>query len=445
MSKRFFLLAIGIVVVCITIGLLIYLFIRPTPAVKVELVMWTVFDQRNIHDDLILEFRKKFPATYISVETKSFQNYEKELIDAMAAGQGPDIMMIHHTWLPKFKDKIISMVDELPQDSPLPQGLATLRNYQDSYVDVVQADFVDEGRVWAIPMYVDTLGLYYNKDLFHTAGIAEAPETWDEFMDDVELLREKNVQDDIIKAGAAIGTAENVNRSTDILGLLMLQTGANMVSDDRTKATFDDSVGGDRDIINPGQEALRFYTDFANPLMSSYTWNQRMDYSIDMFYEGTVAMMMNYSYHIPTIRSKAPYLNFEVAKMPQIKEAEFDVNYANYMGLAITKKCMNSENAIKCYRAWDYLLWFSQKEITQKYLEAARRPTPRKDLIEWQKTDVDLGVFAEQALSARSWYQVDSLSIESIFKDMIELVVEGQMSIPDAVSRAAAQVTVLMQ
>ena len=55
-----------------------------------------------------------------------------------------------------------------------------------------------------------------------------------------------------------------------------------------------------------------------------------------------------------------------------------------------------------------------------------------------------LGVFAVQALSARSWYQADNDSIDQIFADMIEDVNVKKFKIRDALQSAEAKVTTLM-
>jgi len=125
--------------------------------------------------------------------------------------------------------------------------------------------------------------------------------------------------------------------------------------------------------------------------------------------------------------------------MPQIEESTKDVNYANYWGLTVSRNCQNIQEA------WQFIVWLTEKENAQKYLELTKKPTARRDLILWQKDDPDLGVFAEQSLTAYSWYQVDNSSIEIILADMVESVILGQATIREAVDKAANDVTFLMQ
>jgi len=405
------------VLILILGGFLVFFFgLKPTTLKKVELEFWGVFDDSDVYQPLIEEFNQKHSNITINYYKKNDQSYEQDLLNAMATGRGPDIFMIHHTWLPRYQDKLYSA----------PQELITLKDLQDSFVDVVYKDFVIDGYIAALPLSVDTLALFYNKDIFNTAGIAQPPQTWEEFLTAVEKTTTKDERGNIVRAGAALGTARNVNRSTDLVCLLMLQSGAQMVDQQTGKASFD-------------QRALEFYTDFANPLKSVYTWNTRMHYSIDAFYEGKVAMMFNYSYNIPTIRAKSPYLNFAVAPMPQIKTALKAVNYANYWGLT------SSINSQASNEAWQFIIWLTGKESAQKYLEATQKPTARRDLIASQKNDQDLGVFAEQALTAHSWYQVDNFAIEQHLADMIESVVLSEVTLKQAITKAANQITLLMK
>ncbi|NQV00784.1 MAG: extracellular solute-binding protein [Parcubacteria group bacterium] len=430
MPKRKIVIIILIALLCV-FGLVFVLFGLGSkePVKDVELEFWGVFDDADVYESFINDFNKEYPRIEIEYHKKISSTYEKDLLEAMASGRGPDIFMLHNTWLPRYEDKIWAA----------PLELITFKEVQDNFVDVVVNDFIIDNYVCALPLSVDTLALYYNKDIFNTNGIPQPAETWEDFLSDVEKITVKDERGNIIKAGAALGTARNINRSTDILSLLMLQSGAQMVNSEKTKAIFDESVDFDGENFCPGQRAFEFYTDFTNPLKSVYTWNTRMHYSIDAFYEGKTAMMFNYAYHFPTVQTKAPYLNFDVASMPQIKGSIKDINYANYWGLTVSHNCQDSREA------WQFIVWLTNKENSQKYLEITKRPTARRDLVFWQKDDPDMGIFAEQALTAYSWYQVDNSSIETVLADMIESVVLGEATIREAIEKAANQVTSLMK
>jgi multiple sugar transport system substrate-binding protein len=400
---------------------------------QVTLQFWGTFDERSFYDTAILEFERVNPNVKIVYKQYNFADYEKELIDSFAAGTGPDIWLMHNTWLPKHGDKIQPLPQQTLEGEKNP--IFTFKDFQDQFMDVASTDLTKGGQIYALPLYVDTLGLYYNKDLFNTAGIASPPKTWDEFNEDVNRLTTFDGRGNIVKSGAAIGTADNINRSTDILTLLMLQSGVKMTDSDRTSATFSQAVEGEE----VGERALQYYSDFANPSKPQiYTWNDQQHYSIDAFTEGNTAMMFNYSHHIATIRSKSARFNFGIAPVPQISGTPVAVNFASYWAPTVSKQ---SKNAVT---AWKFLVYLSSANGAVSYVNASSRPSARRDLVEQQKSDPDLGTFAEQALSARSWYQIDNSAIETIFAEMINNVNFGRASIKDALESAENQVSVLM-
>lgn len=425
--QQLFIIAGGVIAVAVV--LLIFGFIkspRPRPAV---LEVWGIQDPPEVFQEIITNYQKENKHITINYQKKLLADYEAELINAFAADKGPDIWLIHNTWLPKHKDKIRA----------LPNELFSFSAFRDNFVEVTEKDLTEDNIIYGLPLYVDTLALFYNKDFLNSAGVALAPDTWDDLIINLDKLVQRNKWGGIERAGAALGTAENINHSTDILALLMLQNGTNIVDKDKKSAAFDQSIFLEEKTYYPGQDALRFYTEFANPSKKAYTWNRQMPNSLDAFIEAKTAMMFNYSYNISTIKDRAPYLNLGISSMPQIKDRNFDVDYADYWAFTASKKSRVFQEA------WKFILYLTQKETAKNYLEKAKRPTARRDLINWQKQDLELGVFAEQALTAQTWYQVDSSAIETIFANAIESVVLGRANIAKAISTAADQVTLLMK
>ena len=399
---------------------------------KVTLQFWGTFDESSFYKDAIRDFEKNNPNIDVMYRQFNFENYEKQLIGSFAAGTGPDIWLMHNTWLPKHYDKIQPLPQQLLTEDKKP--LFTYKEFQEQFVDVTVEDLTAGSQIYALPIYVDTLALYYNKDLLNSAGIVLPPSNWNEFNDAAKKLTVFDERSNVVRAGAAIGTAENINRSTDILTLLMLQSGVKMTSENNTSATFSDSVGGEK----VGETALQYYTDFANQSNPFYAWNDRQHYSIDAFIEGNAAMMFNYSHHIKTIRDKSARFNFGVATAPQISNTPVAINYANYWAPTVSKQSKYSDVA------WKFLVYLGSTQGAAFYLNTSGRPSARRDLIEQQRTDSDLGAFVVQALSARSWYQIDNSAIETILADMIDDVNFGRASIKDALGAAEDKVNVLM-
>ena len=149
-------------------------------------------------------------------------------------------------------------------------------------------------------------------------------------------------------------------------------------------------------------------------------------------------MMFNYSHEVEILKNKSSRLNFGVAPMPQVSRTDIK-NYGNYWGVGVVA------NSKFPNEAWRFVAYLGSKDGAQSYLSATLRPSARRYLIELQKNDLDLVVFAVQALSARSWYQIDNTAIETIFADMIDDVNFRRFSVKDSLENAESRVNVLMQ
>ncbi len=397
---------------------------------QVELVWWKPFDDPLVVQPLIAEFTKKFPNIRVTYTPKNIESYEDELLDALASSSGPDIFSIHNDWLPKHKSKLV----------PSPANILSLREFQESFVQVANSDLVSDNEVYAVPLSVDVLALYYNRDILASAGIPRPPATWDELVASTRKITRQDNLGNFQRSAVAMGTADNINRAPDILGLLMLQNGTTFYSPDYRVSTLDQILQDEQGLpFGPAATALEFYTQFANPAKVSYTWNNRSNNSIEAFTAGQVAMIFSYSYLRSTLADRASFLNYAVAPVPQIDPAGTRINFANYWAEAVSKQSANQE------AAWQFLKFISSKEVLPKYYEVQKQPSSRIDIVEQQLTDEEIGVFAEQVLSAKSIYKPDSDAVESIFVQMINDVILRNITPQEAASAAAQKINLLLR
>lgn len=413
--------------------------VKPDP---VSLEVWGVWDDSDSLDEIIRDYKTAHDNVTIKYYRKTFEEYEDLIVNSMAEGVGPDILLIGNNWVGRYKNKIVPMLATLPYPKEIanPMSLMSVADLQNSFVDVVSDDVsANGGIIYGLPLSVDTLALYYNKDILNNAGIPQPPRTWTALKDYAPKLRKIDSLGKITQAGISLGTAQNVDRATDILSLLMLQSGAQMVNYDQTKATFAQNVELGDELFSPGADALKFYTAFANSSKETYTWNSSMIGSIDAFVQGKSAMMLGYSYHADEIKRKSPHLNFAVSACPQIQGSDMDVNFANYWIFTVSRNAKNPNVA------WDFIKFITSKEEAVKYLEVAKRPTARKDLVLAQTEDADLKVFTSQVLTARNWYQKDNNAVEEIFLDTIESVNRKEKTYSEAVKYAESRVTQTMK
>lgn len=393
---------------------------------SLTLKVWGI-ENRPAMQDIISGYENLRKNVRVEYEEINPATYEQDVINALATGSGPDIVMFHNSWLPKHYNKIVPLKEEQ-------MNMVTL---QETFPTVIEQDFTGNGKIFALPLYIDTLALFYNQDTYDKNGVALAPKDWLELQNLVPKLRQKNASGKITKPAVGLGGSEaSVNNAADLLSLLMLQAGAKMTDEAFTQATFSTNVEGSL----PGLDALNFYSKFTDPEEIYYTWTDDNEYSLDSFAKGDTAMIFAYGAQKDSIKSKNPFINFKVAPMPQPTGGEKAVNYADYWGLAVTSNSKNPD------WAWDAVLYLTaNQEPAEKYLIATKHPPAMRTLIQKYVNDPELGVFAKQALSARSWPQIDKQATRNIFSQMISATINNELTAQDAITQAEREVTELMK
>jgi ABC-type glycerol-3-phosphate transport system substrate-binding protein len=464
---------------------------KSTPII---LKVWNLYDDETVFQDAIRKFQEVYPHITIQYTKKDLEannasgesGYESALVNALAEGSGPDIFTFNNTWQPKYKKKLIQAPDPLfsgktdfaftlnnnakaqeklyaytdNEGKALANGKSFVK-YPDNnksekkrlfptinslFVDAVSKDLVDEDGIWGVALSVDSLAMYYNKDLLNSAGVPYPPKDWTDFQAAVKKIT-KTSQGVITQSGAAIGTSNNVAHSADLLSLLIMQQcGARecMVNIDKTAATFNDPIDINGTKFIPGQTALEFYTGFANQSKSNYSWsvdifkNDNLGNALDAFAAGKVGMLFDYYSADADIQSKNANLNYGIAAMPQ-QNTNVKVNYSNYWALGVSK---NSQYPLE---SWAFLDFLSQEEYAKAYLKATGKPTSERKLLTEYTSEQPAKIFADQALTARNWYKIDALKTDSIFNKMINDVVANNIPVADAAKTGAMEVNALME
>jgi multiple sugar transport system substrate-binding protein len=389
----------------------------------VTLKIWKPFVDSDKMQAIMSAYQAKHTNVTFEYTKKNIENYEPDLLNALAADSGPDIYSINNTWVPRYMDKIVAAPDKV----------FTVKDYKDAFVDSMVTDLIKDNKIYGTAMWVDSLALYYNKDLMGTAGIAVPPKTWEELADDSRKITRQDANGYFSRSGVAMGTNSNVNRGVDIIYLLMLQAGAIPWAADGSTPLFANSVDVNGTPTNAGQEAVEFYTSFANPSSGNYTWNSESDYSTDAFANGRAAFLYGYAYTRSQIDAKAPRLNYDVALAPQNNLDNPAVNYSSYFAEVVSKKSKNAA------WAWDFLKFATSKESLDMYYKTDKEPSSRRDLIELQTSDPNMGVFAHANLTGKTFYKADEAKFDALIGEMIDSIILRGQAVDQALSRAQSQ------
>ena len=418
--SRFQAIFIGIIIVLVFVAFLILSgFLPGMPGLgggsEVPLSMWGTLPKEIVQRPIDIVNKKNHKVFVLKYFEKNEATYEKELVDALASGTGPDIFLIDQNFVLKHQNKIFLF----------PFVSFTERKFKDTFVDEAELFLTKDGIV-ALPWLVDPLVLYWNKDYFGKRGVVSVPKTWDDFLDKVIVLTLRDRSGNILESGAAMGEFKNIENAKDIFSLLVLQGGTKIIDKDTLDVTFNQrgSVSS-----APAESALAFYTGFSNPSKISYSWNRALPNSRDMFIAGKLAMYFGFASEYVSVSDSNPHLNFDVADVPQVKDAPLQATFGKIYGLAVSK---NSSYAAGQAIAAVYGMAMSD-EALGLMMENAKLPPARRDILSAGTLDSVLAVFYKGAIQAKGWLEPDSRAVSDMVEDMIDSVVSGKKNFSKAV------------
>ncbi len=363
---------------------------------------------------------KPYKIDYSEIPTLS---YEETVVNALASGKGPDFWIVSQDMILKNKDRI----------SVIPFLVYPERNFRDNFADISNL-LVEQkgGGLTGIPFLADPLIMYWNKDIFSSAGISQPPKDWNEFAEIVAELTQKNEAGNIVQSGTALGELSNIENGKDILSMLIIQSGNPIIKKDNynnLKISLDeDDSSGNRSAVS----SVKFFNSFSDPSKNTYSWNKALLEAGDAFAKGSLAMYFGYASELPYIIERNPHLNFDIAEVPQIKGDKTKTGFAKIYSFAIMK---NSSQAKK-QAAINSIIFMTSNGVAKSFSEETGLVSLRRDLLSERTTDAYFDLINKAVVMAKSWLEPDGEEVRRIFKDMVESTASGSSSADSAVKLA---------
>lgn len=362
--------------------------------------------------------------TYIRKEPETFSN---ELTNALASGAGPDLFIMRQSDAERDAAKVL----------PIPYESFPREQFKDLFIEAANP-FLGEDGVRAIPLAVDPLVLYWNRDLMASSGLAKPPGFWDELYGMATAITKRDQANTIEKSALAFGEYDNVDHAKDIIALLILQAGGSITARDSTGNLTTALSSRTTETQQPVESALRFYTEFANPSKTFYTWNRAQKESLAAFGAGTLAMYVGPASEEPLIRRLNPNLNFAIAPIPQIRTRPYTLDVGTVYAFAMPRTGVNPQGALTVA----YLL--SSAKASKLLSQALGIPSARRDVLAEVATGND-DLFNKQAIITQAWLDPDPDKTDVIFRDMIQGITSGAVKLSDGIQRADRAMGELMK
>lgn len=192
-----------------------------------------------LEKEILGRFRKKYPDVRVNVDYTTYLQLNEKITTGLAGGLLPDVLMMGVGWIPPFAAK--KAIAELPEK------LAAAHDYEERVLEPSRYG----GRLYALPVVLDTRIVVYRKDHFAAAGIRKTPANWAELRAVAKQLTK----------GGRIGFDPFSIDLRQCWETFLFANGGQLFGEDGRKVLFTDARG---------VEALQFFKDLIEDGSADY-------------------------------------------------------------------------------------------------------------------------------------------------------------------------------
>ena len=348
-------------------------------------IMNEVFDNLEFTDqDITIRYVEKDSADFV-----------QDIVEAIARGGAPDVILVDDTNIWSLKDLISpTLYESYPE-----------RTFRDAFADAGTIFLSDKGTL-AFPVTIDPFVMYWNKTIFAEKTLPLPPVTWDELVEITPVLTSETASGAITASAVPFGVFENTSYPKGRESLI---------------------------------DAINYFTAFSNPSLEIFTWNKSIAYDENEFLSGRLAIYFGYSSEAEFLRKKNPNLNFDVALVPRPEGTTASYTVGRIKGLAIMKNSANKEASLSV------ITEFLKDENLMSYSTLSGLAPAKRSLLKVKPEDPYLSRFWSAALLSRTWIDPDKDATYRIFAEGISGVTNGFYDASGAVSEISDKIDSLVK
>ena len=369
-------------------------------------------------DAVIAGFNETYPNITVQITKSPFKDFFTRLQTQASGNNLPDAFMMNGPNFQLYASNGIIV----PFDRAVEDGELDFSNYPEAMAELYTYD----GTPYAVPTSYDSIGLWYNEDLFEKAGV-EVPTdewTWEDLHEAAQEISEA------LKDEGVYGFAGGAYNQ-ELFYNLIFQAGGAVLNEDATEAQYS----------SPGsREALQFLRDMVED-GSSPTIQTTADTSPDeLFKSGKAAMVYGGSFRVQGYVDSAVGESIQVVPLPKGKERGVVLH-----GGAVVASAA-SENAAA---AAAFAVYHGSEE-GQRIIGESGASIPAFQGTEQAYIDAhpeyDLEIFPESAEEYGFPYPVSAntqawLEVES---DMVPKILAGDLSVEEGTTQLDEKINALL-
>jgi multiple sugar transport system substrate-binding protein len=372
--------------------------------------VWAMGTEGELLGDFVKAFEEANPDADVKVTAVPWDAAHDKIINAIAAGETPDVSLIGTTWMGEFA--------ETGGLEPTPTDLVD----QESFFPGAWESTVVDDTSYGVPWYVETRVLFYRTDFAEQAGWTEPPRTWDELHQFATDLQEQG------GAEQGLYLQPGQTGSWQTFMPFAWQNGATLTNEEGTEYTLDSDAMA---------EALEYYKTYFTESLSQDAL--LIEGELEQgFVDGKFGSFISGPWHVGLVEEAggADFADkFAVTTLP----GKDDAPGMSFIGGGNLGVFADSDNRDA---AWKLVQWLSQPETQiDWYKTIGDLPSVRGSWNSGELADDPmLSVFGEQLDHASSPPSVPTWEqVAAVIDADIEKAVKDAVSVEDAVADMQSQ------
>lgn len=274
-------------------------------------------------ESLLYRFSVENPDIQVKYEPIT-GDYKQALLTSIASGTEPDVYYIDIFWWQELaKNDVLLPIDDF--------GVK-----RDEFVPSLIEAFTFDGKTYGIPKDFNTLGMFYNKDLFDKAGLEYPTDdwTWDNLKEAASKLTDLS---DATKPVYGFCTPPDPGR----FPAFVFQNGGTVMNADTSDTTLDSKAA---------VQAAEFYTSFRAEGIGATPADLGEGWQGTLFGKGQCAMVYEGGWLIPYLRDQFPGTKYGVVLPPAGPAGEGNLIFTVAWGISA-----NTKNPDASWRVVEFL------------------------------------------------------------------------------------------
>jgi sn-glycerol 3-phosphate transport system substrate-binding protein len=378
----------------------------------------------KIIDGYMAEFNQQNPNIKVTpVYDGDYVSVAAKVLQLAQAGTPADVAIVNAAAIYQLTDAdaVIPLDDLIAQSG----GDAYINDFYPAFLANSQMG----GHTFGIPFQRSTLVLYYNKDLFQQSGIANAPQTWDEVVQDAQKLQQKDGSGNVTRYGVGFPSSGTAYWEFQALAI---EAGQNV---------FDNNHGNKVFFNAPASvQALQFMIDLNKKYDVSPPGAVNWDTLPSDFAAGKFGMIYHSTGSLTSVLKSAGF-NVGVAILPKSQQFGTPTGGGN---LYVMKGIPADHQAA----AWKLIQWLSSPEREAQWSIDSGYVAPRKSAYDTAALK-EYTTKYPQALVARDQLQYaqnelgthEMVQIQKFLSDAIQAGITGQSAPQEALNQAQQSAT----